>query len=433
MSITRPRIIVVAVLSLVFAGAAHAAAPTGYALGENIGWLNWGTPEGAVNVPDSGDLTGYVWGENVGWISLNCLNTSSCGAVSYAVTRTGTVLSGYAWGENVGWISFNCSNTASCGAVSYGVTSGPTAATPTPIPGGTGPGGVVIVFPPGGSVTPTPTVTPTMTPTPPGPTPTPRPGVTPGPGRPVVSPPVTPPPVATPTVGPTIPPSFIPGPIMGAVQAIGDFLDQIAQFFARLFSALFSLFSWLLAPLFSLPPASLSSLSMLCSGPLGIAACTATGIALLVVIAGIIFGVGMLSLFGDRLISLAFWLGLVLVPLNAWFRPSAGSWALLILFLIASAFRMFALHPPFGTTRHALTGRPLPFARVTLSDANGAQVGFAVSDQYGRYRLPAVHGAEYDLHVATPEHITPPRAKTVRIRGNSRTGRKAWITTKLDI
>jgi hypothetical protein len=94
-----------------------------YAWGENIGWLNWGTPEGDVFVPDgSGELTGYVWGENVGWISLNCSNTSSCGSVDYGVSNSGGDVSGYAWGENIGWISFSCTNTASCGVVDYGVT-----------------------------------------------------------------------------------------------------------------------------------------------------------------------------------------------------------------------------------------------------------------------------------------------------------------------
>lgn len=93
-----------------------------YAWGENIGWLNWGTTEGAVDVPEeNGDFAGYVWGENVGWISLSCSNTASCGTVDYGVSRTGDDLSGYAWGENVGWISFSCANTGTCGTVDYGV------------------------------------------------------------------------------------------------------------------------------------------------------------------------------------------------------------------------------------------------------------------------------------------------------------------------
>lgn len=111
----------------VFAAKAQAATSTidttnKYAYGENIGWLNLGTPEGNVQVGDTA-LTGYIWTENTGWVSLNCSNTSSCGSVNYGVTNDGSGnLSGYAYGENVGWISFNCLNTSSCGTVSYGVT-----------------------------------------------------------------------------------------------------------------------------------------------------------------------------------------------------------------------------------------------------------------------------------------------------------------------
>jgi len=93
-----------------------------YAYGENVGWINFGTSQGAVTVADTA-LTGYGWGENVGWISLNCSNTSSCATVNYAVSNDNQgTLSGYAYGENVGWISFNCSNTSSCATVNYGVT-----------------------------------------------------------------------------------------------------------------------------------------------------------------------------------------------------------------------------------------------------------------------------------------------------------------------
>lgn len=95
------------------------------AWGENVGWLNWGSTEGGVFVPDSaadgGELTGYVWGENVGWISLNCSNESSCGTVDFHASRSQGNLFGYAWGENVGWISFSCETTSSCGTVDYGV------------------------------------------------------------------------------------------------------------------------------------------------------------------------------------------------------------------------------------------------------------------------------------------------------------------------
>ncbi|MHA1947464.1 MAG: hypothetical protein ACYSSL_08665 [Planctomycetota bacterium] len=74
-----------------------------YAWGENIGWLNFDTRDGDVNVADS-NLTGYVWAENVGWIDLdpNIIDPN------VGIKNDGTgLLSGYAWGENVGWINFN--------------------------------------------------------------------------------------------------------------------------------------------------------------------------------------------------------------------------------------------------------------------------------------------------------------------------------------
>ncbi len=107
---------------------------SGYAYGENIGWIyfagtaspvastgavgttlvdfskiGWATNAGWLKMGASGSvLTGYAWGEDIGWISMNCLNTASCGSTSYAVTKDGAGnLSGYAWSENVGWISFN--------------------------------------------------------------------------------------------------------------------------------------------------------------------------------------------------------------------------------------------------------------------------------------------------------------------------------------
>jgi hypothetical protein len=121
-----------------------------YAWSENIGWIDFGSSEGAVTVTDSA-LAGYAWSETAGWISLNCSNTSSCATADYKVSNNseGTLsgyafgenigwvqfnptgggisidssgdFSGYAWGENTGWIVFNCSTTSSCGAVNYKV------------------------------------------------------------------------------------------------------------------------------------------------------------------------------------------------------------------------------------------------------------------------------------------------------------------------
>ncbi len=113
-----------------------------YAWGENIGWLNFGSPNGNVHITDSG-MTGYAWSENYGWINLN-----ANGLAGGRVTNNGNgVLGGNAWGEGLGWvsfggvtidangvfsgyatiandsskISFNCSNTSSCGSSDFKV------------------------------------------------------------------------------------------------------------------------------------------------------------------------------------------------------------------------------------------------------------------------------------------------------------------------
>ena len=115
----------IALLILVFPSVSQAAQnTTGYAWGENVGWLNVATSSPAtwgINVTDT-ELTGYMYGENIGWISLNCSNTNSCGTNPYKVVNNGQGrLSGYAWGENVGWIDFGAT-----GARTWGVTIGTT-------------------------------------------------------------------------------------------------------------------------------------------------------------------------------------------------------------------------------------------------------------------------------------------------------------------
>jgi len=70
-----------------------------YALGENIGWLNFNSSNGNVDVSDT-KIIGYVWLENYGWINLSPTNSG--------VLNDGNGnLSGYAWGENLGWIDFS--------------------------------------------------------------------------------------------------------------------------------------------------------------------------------------------------------------------------------------------------------------------------------------------------------------------------------------
>lgn len=242
-----------------------------YAWGENIGWINFGSTEGDVHINASG-MTGYAWGENIGWISLNCSNTGTCGTVNYGVSNDGFGnlsgfawgenigwvnfgvggvavdqsghFSGYAWGENIGWISLNCLNTGSCGSVSYGLNTDyiPATPTPTPIPiGGDGGGGFTPPPSPSGSATPTPSASasPIPTPTPP-PSPTssatPTPSVGPS-ATPTESPSGTPRPGSVPGQGPTLTPTeitvpgieLLPQPVQIVVNQTVHNIVQAAQ------------------------------------------------------------------------------------------------------------------------------------------------------------------------------------------------------------
>ncbi len=70
----------------------------------------------------------WAWSGSIGWISMNCVNTGTCGAVDYGVTFVdveGQIgwahLMGWAWSETVGWICFgqSCSGTTPEGGAPY--------------------------------------------------------------------------------------------------------------------------------------------------------------------------------------------------------------------------------------------------------------------------------------------------------------------------
>lgn len=111
-----------------------------YAWSDNIGWVNFGTTTGNIQITDSG-ITGYAWSSEYGWINMN---PSTSGVT---ISSSG-VLSGSAWGENTGWIDFsgvtldsdgyftgnatgtiigtlsmNCSNTSSCSTSDFKVST----------------------------------------------------------------------------------------------------------------------------------------------------------------------------------------------------------------------------------------------------------------------------------------------------------------------
>ena len=57
-------------------------------------------PALAGNIDPNSDGSGFAYGENVGWINLK----PSFGP---GVTVSPTAVTGFAWGENVGWINFS--------------------------------------------------------------------------------------------------------------------------------------------------------------------------------------------------------------------------------------------------------------------------------------------------------------------------------------
>ncbi len=65
------------------------------------------------------NIVGWAWSENIGWISMNCVNTGTCGANNYGVNiNPGTgAMTGYAWSDNIGWISFNGTLNTGTGAI----------------------------------------------------------------------------------------------------------------------------------------------------------------------------------------------------------------------------------------------------------------------------------------------------------------------------
>lgn len=74
---------------------------TGFAWGENLGWVNFGSANGAVTVSDA-TVTGYAWSQGFGWVNLGPFTNAT------GVRNDGAgVLSGYAWSNQLGWLSMS--------------------------------------------------------------------------------------------------------------------------------------------------------------------------------------------------------------------------------------------------------------------------------------------------------------------------------------
>ena len=94
-----------ALLSLVGFGAyAHASSVasssvSGYAWGDNLGWINFGCTKCTVRVSDTA-VTGYAWSSQEGWINFSPAHAG-------VVNDGNGMLSGYAWSTGLGWINFS--------------------------------------------------------------------------------------------------------------------------------------------------------------------------------------------------------------------------------------------------------------------------------------------------------------------------------------
>ena len=96
-----------------------------HAFAANLDWVN-AEPSGdggpGIGFIDT-KVVGWLWSANAGWVSLNCINTNTCGDVDYGIKHDGAGnLSGYAWAANLGWVSFSCADSKSCDDVDYSVT-----------------------------------------------------------------------------------------------------------------------------------------------------------------------------------------------------------------------------------------------------------------------------------------------------------------------
>ena len=108
---------------------------SGYAWGENVGWINFG-PFVLNNVNDPSGVTincsggvgtasGYAWGQNTGWINFGPF-TGGNTAQQVQIDSSGN-LSGFAWAQNAGWLDFSGAQTSfSCSSGGGGGGGGPT-------------------------------------------------------------------------------------------------------------------------------------------------------------------------------------------------------------------------------------------------------------------------------------------------------------------
>lgn len=119
-------------------------------------------------------------------------------------------------------------------------------------------------------------------------------------------------------------------------------------------------------------------------------------------------------------------LGLLSIPLSFVIMPGFFTAGLVFVFAGLVSLRIWGfIGAPFGLIVDVHTGLGLPYALITLHTTQGTRVGYAVSDEQGRYILMCQKG-RFEIRVSTPSDVLPQRQVAVNIQSS-----KGWITEKV--
>ena len=103
-----------------------------------------------------------------------------------------------------------------------------------------------------------------------------------------------------------------------------------------------------------------------------------------------------------KIADIAFWISIVVVPITFILDRSWFNFFLLLALLIVNFFRIVGglREKPYGLIVDRFKKTPMPYALVTLNDAQGRRKAFAVTNELGKYILISEKGA-YTMSLAT--------------------------------
>ncbi len=129
-----------------------------------------------------------------------------------------------------------------------------------------------------------------------------------------------------------------------------------------------------------------------------------------------------------RIADIGLWVGLIVVPLAVVMRPTFFTIGLAFVFVGTVSQRVWGvIERPFGIVKDIATGRPLPFALITLHDETGRRCAFAISDERGRYFLLAAPETR-TMSIHTPAEVVPGRTATIALSKS-----RGWITREVSV